>query len=288
MQFILQTARNCWVLVILGLVLNTAICVADELVPVPAFTGHVVDTVGLLKPDQRLVLESQLSDLQSTKGSQIVVLIVETTAPETIEQYAIRAAESWKIGRKGTDDGVLMLIAVKDRAVRLEVGYGFEGAISDIVSKRIIEEIIVPQFKAGDFNRGIVEGVAAIMKVIGGEKLPQYKPKRNDPGLMPLFGGILIGIFVGNIFSSRPLGVFGAGTVGLVAGTLMFTVSAGLLYGLIASLVTLVLLAGNSRGTGGIYRGGGTWRGGFGGGISGGFSGGLGGSFGGGGASGRW
>jgi uncharacterized protein len=128
--------------------------VAAAQVAVPLLTGHVADQTGTLNPEQSAALEQTLHAFEARKGSQLAVLIVPTVAPETIEQFALRVAEKWKLGRKKIDDGVILVVAKSDRALRIEVGYGLEGALNDATSKRIIE-IITPRFQQGDFYGGI-------------------------------------------------------------------------------------------------------------------------------------
>ena len=228
------------------------------------------------------------------------MLLLPSTKPETIEQYAVRAQERWKLGRKGIDDGVLLVVAKDDRALRIEVGYGLEGALPDAIAKRIIEEDITPQFRRGDFYAGISAGVTRIMAVIDGEPLPppkqdaMSKARVNLDWLFPVFVILMIGRrFFTAIFGR----VLGAGISGGILGIVVWLVIGSLLAAFIAGLVVFIfsLFAGISGGRG-VYRGmGGGWtRGGFGGGIGrgggfggGGFSGG-GGMSGGGGASGRW
>jgi len=266
--------------------------VAD--VAVPPLTGRVVDLTATLTPDQAAALEQKLKDFETRKGSQLAVLIVPTTQPETIEQYSLRVAELWKLGRKKVDDGVLLIVAKNDRKLRIEVGYGLEGALNDATSKRIIDEIITPKFRSGDFAGGISDGADRILKVIDGEPLPPPKPE----GEMPDFGAIadyfpflfIIVLVGGGIFRAifgRLLGSLVAG--GGVAAFIWFflgVLPVAAIGGLIAFVITLI---GDS-----IVTNGGGGRGGYGGGgfssgssSSGGFSGG-GGSFGGGGASGSW
>jgi uncharacterized protein len=144
--------------------------VAD--VAVPPLSGRVVDQTGTLSASDISTLTRRLKDFETRKGSQVAVLIVPTTAPETIEQYSIRVAETWKIGRKKIDDGVLLVVAKNNHKARIEVGYGLEGALTDVTSKRIIDEIIVPKFQSGDFAGGISVGVEWIIAMIDGEKLP--------------------------------------------------------------------------------------------------------------------
>ncbi len=141
-------------------------------VAVPPLTGRVVDQTGTLSSDEIASLSQKLKDFEARKGSQIAVLIVPTTQPEEIEQYSIRVAEAWKIGRKKIDDGAILLVAKNDRKLRIEVGYGLEGALTDVTSRRIIDEIITPKFRSGDFAGGISDGVDRIISVIDGEPLP--------------------------------------------------------------------------------------------------------------------
>jgi uncharacterized protein len=265
----------------------------QDLVPIPALKARVTDLTGTLTPDQTARIEQKLAAFEARKGSQVVVLIVPTTKPEAIEAYSIRVAQQWKTGRKGVDDSAILLVAKDDRALRIEVGYGLEGALSDIVSKRIIDGIIVPQFKSGDFYGGVDAGVDAIIKVIDGEPLPEPKPER-QPGhsfggglqslfVIGFFAVFVVGGILRSVFGRFPAaGLIGAG-VGAIAWFLAGTLIAAGLAGVLAFVLTL--FGGTSGlGRGGFGRGGG-FGGGFGGG--GGFSGG-GGGFGGGGASGRW
>src|SRR5206468_8483539 len=136
----------------------------------------VVDTTGTLSSGDIAAQSQRLLDFQKRKGSQIAVLIVPTTAPETIEQYSIRAAETWKIGRKKIDDGALLVIAKNDHKLRIEVGYGVEGSLTDLTTRRIIDEDITPKFKAGDFAGGVSAGIDRMIAVIDGAKLPVPEP----------------------------------------------------------------------------------------------------------------
>lgn len=272
---------------------KTMIALAD--VAVPPLTGRVVDLTATLSADQVAALEQKLKAFEDRKGSQLAVLIVPTTQPETIEQYALRVVEQWKLGRKKVDDGALLLIAKNDRKLRVEVGYGLEGALNDATSKRIIDEVITPKFRNGDFAGGISDGADRILKVVDGEPLPAPKPEGELPDLSLIgeyFPFLLIVVLVGGgIFRAifgRLLGSLVAG--GGVAFFIWFflgALSIAAIGGLIAFVVTMI---GDS-----IVSSGGGGRGGYGGGFSsggssssgGGFSGG-GGSFGGGGASGSW
>jgi uncharacterized protein len=267
-------------------------------VAIPALTGRVVDQTATLTPDQAAALEQKLKAFEDRKGTQIAVLIVPTTEPETIEQFSIRVAEAWKIGRKKIDDGALLVVAKNDRTLRIEVGYGLEGALTDVTSKRIIDEVIVPKFRNGDFAGGISDGVDRMISVADGEPLPPPAARRqqssgvldNLESIIPfafiavlVLGGILravLGRLVGAIVTG--------GLVGLIAWFFVGALAVAVITGIIAFFFTLV---GDSIATtGGGGRGGG-WSGGSGGGFSGGSGGGFsggGGSFGGGGASGRW
>ena len=151
-------------------------------VAVPPLTGRVVDQTGTLSSADIASLTQTLKDFEARKGSQIAVLIVPTTAPETIEQYSIRVAEAWKIGRKKIDDGALLLVAKDDHKLRIEVGYGLEGALTDVTARRIIDEIITPKFRTGDFAGGISAGVDRIIAVIDGEPLPAPEPQQSFGG----------------------------------------------------------------------------------------------------------
>jgi uncharacterized protein len=257
-------------------------------VAVPPLTAQVVDQTGTLTSEQKAELERRLRQLELRKGSQIAVLVVASTAPETVEQYALRVAEQWKLGRKGIDDGALLLVAKDDRAVRIEVGYGLEGALNDATASRIIREIIVPRFRDGDFYGGVNAGVDAMRGVIEGEPLPAPKAARSEGGnvgqalpvllILALVAGGLLRAMLGRFLG----GAITGGLVGALAWLLVGTIAVALFAGVIAFVFTLL---GGGRGYG--YGG---FAGGFGGGgfsSSGGFSGG-GGSFGGGGASGRW
>ena len=276
-----------------ALILGSAAIGAAELA-VPPVTGRVVDQAATLSSEQKATLEQTLQAFEARKGSQIAVLIVPTTEPETIEQYALRVAEQWKIGRKRVDDGAVLVVAKNDRAVRIEVGYGLEGALTDATSKRIISEIIVPLFKQGDFYGGITAGVDQIIRVIDVETLaePSGKPAGGIAGIQQYVPIVFIlAVVVGGLLRTV-LGRFpGAlATGGAVAGVAWFfagAVSIAAVAGAIALLFTLL-----SGGMGGHSVGG--YRGGFGmgglgrGGLGGGGFGGGGGGFGGGGASGRW
>jgi uncharacterized protein len=270
--------------------------------PVPP-VARVVDQTGTLSAEQKASLERLLEAFEKRKGSQIAVVMVKSTTPEAIEQYALRVAEQWKLGRKGVDDGALLAIAKDDRAMRIEVGYGLEGALNDATARRIIAEIIAPRFREGDFFGGITAGVDRMIRVIDGEPLPapaaRAPPAADGGGLFQLLpvlfvaalvGGGLLRAMFGRAFGSVATG----GAVGFVAWLLAGTLFVGVIAGFLAFIFTLLGGGGHRGGLGGLG-GGGFGRGGFGGGLgSGGFRGGGGGfgggggGFGGGGASGRW
>src|SRR6266403_2278081 len=149
-------------------------------VAVPPLSGRVVDQTGTLSSGDIASLTQTLENLEAGKGSQVAVLIVPTTAPETIEQCSIRVAEAWKIGRKKVDDGALLVVAKNDRHLRIEVGYGLEGALTDVTTKRIIDEVITPKFKSGDVAGGISAGVERMIALVNGEKLPAPEPAHWD------------------------------------------------------------------------------------------------------------
>jgi uncharacterized protein len=262
-------------------------------VAIPALKSRVTDLTGTLTPEQKNTLEQRLAAFEAAKGSQLAVLMLASTKPEEIEQYSIRVAEAWKIGRKGTDDGLILVIAKDDRRLRVEVGYGLEGAIPDAVAKRVISETITPRFKAGDFFGGISAGVEQLIKLVEGEKLPPpsapaapsgSSQSERDPGdwLGPAFIFLLIGSAVLRAMLGRFPGAIAMAVLAAIAGAVLFNVVVAVVAALVGFIFTLV----NMGGLGGTSSGGGFSSGGSSGG-GGGFSGG-GGSFGGGGSSGSW
>ena len=290
----IAAARRC--LAALGMTLS-ALAVAQ--LAVPELGARVTDLTGTLTAAQRAGLERRLAAFEQEKGSQVAVLIVPTTQPETIEQYAIRVAGAWKLGRKGVDDGVLLLVAKDDRKLRIEVGYGLEGAVPDAIAKRIIAEAITPYFRNDDFHGGIAAGVEQLLKVIQGEPLPEPPRERRSRraggagnfdmliwvGVIILFGSTAIGRGIGEFPSA-----FGAGGVFALFGWwVLGALGAGLIAGLILFVVSLIMQsAKGGLGGGGWSSGGGFGGGGLGGGLGGGGFSGGGGGFGGGGASGGW
>jgi uncharacterized protein len=279
------------------LLLALLLCgLAHAEVAVPGLTQRVTDLTATLDASQIQALNARLAAFETGKGSQIAVLLVPTTQPETIEEFGIRVAESWKLGRKGVDDGVLLLIAKNDHKLRIEVGYGLEGALNDATAKRIVSEIITPFFKSGDFYAGIDAGVSAIIKVVEGEPLPppaQHAATQSGSNTDSLGNMLVTGFFVfmiGNIILRQMLGRLPSGLiVGGLIGALVWVILSSLAWAVGAALAAFVfsLIFGlNGRGSSfpAGWGGGGGGGGGFGGG---GFSGG-GGGFGGGGASGGW
>ncbi|WP_298882156.1 YgcG family protein [uncultured Bradyrhizobium sp.] len=293
-----MTARLWRALVAFALLFVFAFPAAAD-VPVPQLTGRVVDRTGTLSSSDIAALSQKLSDFEARKGSQIAVLIVPTTDPETIEQFSIRVAEAWKIGRKKVDDGAILVVAKNDRHLRIEVGYGLEGALTDVTSRRIIDEAITPKFREGDFAGGISAGAERMMRVVDGEPLPAPSRSVNfanldDIGpLLPvaLFASLIVGGFLRALLG-RLLGSVATGSViGLLAMLILGSGALALLAGIIGFVLSFIAdLFPASTGTsrGGSWSGGsssGGWSSGSS--SSGSFSGG-GGSFGGGGASGSW
>ena len=263
---------------------------AQAEVAVPPLSAHVTDLTSTLTAEQHAALESRLQAFESQKGSQIAVLIVPTTQPEAIEQYSIRVVEQWKLGRKKVDDGVLLLVAKDDHKLRIEVGYGLEGVLPDVIAKRIVADDIAPHFKQGDFYGGIVAGVTRIIAVVQGEVLPVPAPRSNaadSSSLESYFPFLLFGALVGGALLRNMLGAFpGALVNGGLIGFVVLLLGGGMLFALFLGIMAFVFALGSGRGWGGGFGGGGGFSSGgdFGGG---GFSGG-GGGFGGGGASGNW
>ena len=270
---------------------------------IPRFDSPVVDVTGTLDAASKQRIEQQALALQQRKGSQLQVLVVASTAPETIEQYAVRAFESFRLGRKGVDDGVLLVVAKDDRKVRIEVGYGLEGAIPDITAGRVIQEYLVPKFRQGDYAGGIIDASAQLVKLIEGEPLPEpvadnsTGPDRGGEWLFALVAAFFVASFLRNVLGGVPAGVRGmlcAGGAGFAALLLSSLLLVGGFGALIGFLIGIVSGGGGGRYArhrdwGGFGGGGGGWGGGSsGGGSSGGGWSGGGGMSGGGGASGSW
>jgi len=297
----------CWLVAV-----AQAAAPASGLQPIPPLTARVTDLTGTLTAEQQSALEQKLAAFEAAKGSQLAVLIVPTTHPEEIEQYSIRVVDQWKLGRgtvggKRVDDGALLLVAKDDHRMRIEVGYGLEGVLTDAMSNRIISETIAPAFREGNFYAGIDGGLDQMMKLISGEPLPPPEHSWQSGGhhsgnsvLPELLFAVLIGSVVMRAIFGRTVGSIltglGAGALVWIAG---YAVALAGLAGIGAFLITMLMglaRAGSgwssyprSGGYGGGWGGfgGGYGGGGFGGG-GGGFGGGGGGGFGGGGASGGW
>ena len=267
--------------------------VAQQLAPIPPLDSPVVDTTGTLDAAQRQALVQQALALQQRKGSQLQILIVPSTRPEDIAQYTTRVFEQWGIGRKGVDDGVLLVVARDDRRVRIEPGYGLEGAIPDAIANRVIQEYLVPRFRNDDYAGGIAEATAVLVRLIDGEPLPAPVASNREPdggnatfGIALFIGGFAA-VLVRLLFArrSRPMRGALAALLGGAAGWLLLSLAGG---GVAAAVALFMSLGGMSPG--GFARGGGFGSGGFGGGGFGGGGGwsGGGGRSGGGGASGSW
>jgi uncharacterized protein len=251
-------------------------------VEIPELSHRITDLTATLSPQQTTALENRLAAFEVKNGSQIAVLIVPTTQPEDIAQFGIRVADAWKIGRKNVDDGVILIVATQDRKLRLEVGYGLEGAIPDAITKRVIAETITPFFKEGDYPGGIDAGVTQLMQLIEGESLPAPldgpSTQFNESAFMfILFGGLMAG-FVLSALMGRVMGGMLAGLGTGVVAALFFGLSFAVV--LIGLMVFFIVGVRHSRGGG--------WSSGGGGGSGGSWGGGGGGRFGGGGASGSW
>ena len=280
--------------IFIALIALAAVFAARADQPVPALTSPVTDVAGLLTAEQSSALEAKLRAFEARKGAQVALLIVKTTEPETIEQYARRVLDVWKLGRKGIDDGALLLVAVDDHALRIETQYGLEGVLPDVIASRIIRETIVPQFKAQNYYDGINAGLDRMLRVIDGEPLPEPEPAWQKPGwksslpilfFVALFSGALLQQIFGKTVGSIGSGALTGAIAWFIARFLPVAIGAGV----IAFFIALTRGSGTGRwmsggrgGLGGGWIGGGGWSGG-----GGGWSGGGGGG-GGGGASGGW
>ncbi len=271
-------------------------------VPVPKLTGRVVDLAGVLGTGDREALSAKLAAVERERGAQVAVLVMPTLGGETIEDFATRVTDQWKLGRAGVDDGVLLLVSMQERRIRIQVGRGVEGALTDALSKRIIAEQMTPAFRAGDLIGGIGAGVDGILKAVAGEPLPPPKASaRQRTGAEPPIDGLLafalVFVAVAAMVLRRLFGrLLGAAGTGLLAGggaaVIVGSTFAGIVVGVVAFVFALfanVMATRSWQGRNGGWHSGGGWGGGGGswGGGGGGFSGG-GGGFSGGGASGGW
>ena len=305
LRFLLQTLLLAW-----WLPFAAGLAWAQGVLPVPPLTAHVMDRTGTLTAAQQANLEAKLVGFEQSRGAQVVVLMVPTTQPEDIAAYAQRIGDSWKIGRKSIGDGLLLVVAKNDRAVRIETTKAVEGAIPDLAASQIIETAITPRFRQGDFAGGLEAGTDQIMARITGENLPA--PQQGNARRSASSGGFdwtTLAVFLffavpigGRVLSSVLGRKLGSVATGGAVGVLAWLFTSSLVIGGIAALVGMVFalisslgggMGGRSSGWGGGFGGGGFGGGGFGGGgfggsRGGGFSSGGGGNFGGGGASGNW
>lgn len=288
--------------VVLGfaLAVGTPALHAQDVLPVPALRSHVIDTTATLSAAQQQALDSKLVAFETSSGAQLVVLMVPTTAPEDIASYANRVGNAWKIGRKDIGDGLILLIAKNDRKLRIEVAKTLEGAIPDVMAKRVIDQTITPRLRENDFAGGVDAGVDQLMGLIRGEALPAPAAAHSRPQAgfqwMDLAVFLFFAVAVGGSMARRALGnkLGSLMTGGIAGGLVLFVTSSAVLAGLaaIAALV-LTLLSSlskyspnrHSTSWGSTGGGGGGWGSGS---SGGGFSSGGGGNFGGGGASGGW
>ncbi|MFY0605906.1 MAG: TPM domain-containing protein [Cyclobacteriaceae bacterium] len=288
--------------ILIPLIIFLSISVFAQDVKLPPLDKRVTDLTGTLSVPEQNTLEQKLRNYEDAKGSQIVVVLIPTTGDETIEQYSIRLAEKRKIGREGVDDGVILLFAMEDRKMRIEVGYGLEGALTDALSKRIITNIITPEFRSGHIYRGIDNGVDVVISAISGEELPpavrQRRSGSNSSGKSWVLPLIIMGFIFTGILKTMLTKKLGKGKATGVSALIVFLIGwllIGFIAGIFISAIVAIFMSvpsngGNGGRGGGMYWGGGLGGGGFssgGGGGFGGFSGG-GGGFGGGGASGGW
>ncbi|MEE4144913.1 MAG: YgcG family protein [Halieaceae bacterium] len=284
-------------LVATGLLLAALLAWSQPLQEVPALRERVTDLTGTLDQNQQAELTARLAALERETGSQLAVLLVPSTAPEDIAAYALRVVDAWQLGREEVDDGVLLLVARDDRRMRIEVGYGLEGAIPDARARQIIDTIMAPYFRGGDFAGGIMAGSDAIIALVRGEQLPapaarNARDSSELEGLLPVI--LIIALVLGGLlrrsFGAFPGSVATGAITGAITWLLVGILGAALLAAVVAFFISLLGGGGpgawsNRGGYGGGFGGGGF--GGRGSGLGGGFGGG-GGGFGGGGASGGW
>ena len=285
----------------LGLAL--AAC-AQPLQAIPALSARVMDQTGTLAPAQTGELEAMLAALEKETGSQVAVLMVPTTAPEDIAAYANRVASAWKLGRKDVGDGVLIIVALHDRKMRIEVARALEGALPDIAAKRIISQQMAPSFRQGDYAGGLKAAISAVAARLRAEELPPPGQESHEDDESPVLGAfiVLAGVFLLRRLVSALLGRKKTALAALLTAGLVFYFTSNVGLAIFCAIVVWLLLSGGGShlggggsggggsgggGSGGGFGSGGSW-GGSGGSFGGGFSSGGGGSFGGGGASGSW
>jgi uncharacterized protein len=271
---LLVPALACWLALLSVLAMPAAAQISAPQVAVPPLQAHVTDLVGMLQPEQRNTLDNILSEYEARTGSQIAILLLSKTEPEGIEDYAVRVADAWKLGRKGIDDGVILLVAKDNpkalRRMMILTGRGVQGILTDAQSKRVLQEIIAPYFSKNDYYGGLTAGISAIMPLLDQENFaPPSRKSAQEPAsgwlgaLAPL---LFFGFFILVTIISRARGG-GAGSDRSLNSNV---------WGSAAGVIIGSILSQGGRGGGG-----------FGGGGGGGFGGG-GGGFDGGGASGNW
>ena len=266
----------------------------QTLQPVPTLAARVMDFTATLDGPTRDRLDAKLAAFEKERGTQVVVVMVASTAPEDIADYTQRLGDAWKIGRREVGDGVLFVVALNDRRLRIAPAKALEGALPDLLAKRIIDQAVTPAFRQGDFARGIEAGVDGILAAVKGEELPLPTAAANDAGsdwrdalVFLLFGIPMIAGFLRNAFGHRAgiaLTGLAAGILGWVLTSVLWVAIGAAMLGLLVAIFGKAFPTGASRGRGGW----GPPGGGLGGGMGGGFRSGGGGNFGGGGASGRW
>jgi len=293
--------RGIWLWLLCGLLAWPLAALSQPLQPIPPLSARVIDQTATLTDSQRRALEDKLAAFERERGSQVVVVLVRTTAPEDIADYTQRLGDAWKIGRKGVGDGVLLVVAKEDRRLRIAPAKAVEGAIPDLMASRIIDGAITPRFKQGDFAGGIDAGVDQILARLKGEELPlpaveaasgqgvDWEELLIFIGLAaPVITRVLRGILGRTLGSLVATGIVG-GIAWSFTGSLFIALAAALLAGVMGLLMARLPSRGGGSWPGGPGGPGGGWGGGSGGrGGGGGFSSGGGGNFGGGGSSGRW
>jgi uncharacterized protein len=278
---VLMPALALWLALLTALAAPAAAQTMATQVAVPPLQSHVTDLVGMLQPEQRNTLDNTLSEYEARTGSQIAILLLSKTEPEGIEDYAVRVADAWKLGRKGIDDGVILLVAKDNpkalRRMMILTGRGVQGTLTDAQSKRVLQEIIAPYFSKGDFYGGLTAGISAIMPLLDQENFAPPS-RKSGPAQEPSsdwFGALAPLLFFGFIILVTIVSRARGGGVGS-GRSLNSNV-----WGNAAGVIIGSILSQGGRGGGGFGGGGGGSGGG------GGFSGG-GGGFDGGGASGDW
>ncbi|OPX98760.1 MAG: hypothetical protein A4E62_00998 [Syntrophorhabdus sp. PtaU1.Bin002] len=271
---------------------------AAHALEVPPLKGYVNDYANMISKPAQSKLEAELKAFERTDSTQLVILTIPSLEGETIEEFSIRVAEAWKIGQKGKDNGIVFLVSAKEKRIRIEVGRGLEGRLTDLTAGRIIDLVVKPRFKRGDFSGGFVAGVSALIDATKGEfKAEEAKPARKGRSLSPIFTLLLfagIGLLFLGSFSRLVGGIAGAiGLPGIAFLTIGPSLITLILLGLLGSAMGIflpLLFSGGGHGRGGTFLPGGGFFGTGGGGNfdSGGGFGGGGGDFGGGGASGDW